>query len=125
MPAVYSCPSHAGAPGTTTSYAAVFGEHCVFRGSEPVKIMDITDGTSNTLIIAEASKAGIPWMKPEDIDISLHPAAGDPSGFSSDHAGGFQGMMADGSVRFLSQNISQQVLNALFTRDGKEAVGPF
>jgi hypothetical protein len=126
MPVVYGCPSHAGAPGdTTTAYAAVFGEHCVFRGAEPVKIMDITDGTSNTLIVAEASKAGIPWMKPEDIDITLHPTAGDPGGFSSDHAGGFQGVFADGSVRFLSQNISQQVLNALFTRDGKEAVGPF
>jgi|SRR5262245_43729646 len=126
MPAVYNCPSHAGGPGTTTTaYAAVFGEHCVFRGSKPVKIMDITDGTSNTLIIAEASKAGIPWMKPEDIDITLHPTLGDPGGFSSDHTGGVHGVMADGSVHFLSQSISQQVLDALFTRDGKEAVGPF
>ena len=126
MPAVYNCPSHAGVPGnTTTAYAAVFGEHCVFRGAEPVKIKDITDGTSNTLVVVEASKAGIPWMKPEDIDITLHPAPGDPSGFSSDHAGGFQGLLGDGSVRFLSQNMSQQVLNALFTRDGGEPVGSF
>jgi hypothetical protein len=126
MPPFYACPSHPGAPGsTTTAYAAVFGEHCVFRGSEPVKIMDITDGTSNTLIVVEAAKAGIPWMKPEDIDITLHPTLGDPGGFSSDHTGGVQGVMADGSVHFLSQNISQQVLDALFTRDGKEAAGPF
>jgi hypothetical protein len=127
MPPVYACPSHPGAPGSTTStaYAAVFGEHCVFRGAEPVKMMDITDGMSNTLIVAEASNAGIPWMKPEDIDITLHPTAGDPSGFSSDHVGGFHGVLADGAVRFISQNISQQVLNALFTRDGGEPAGQF
>jgi uncharacterized protein DUF1559 len=126
MPPVYACPSHAttGA-NTNTAYAAVFGEHCVFRGAEPVKIADITDGTSNTVIVVEAAGAGIPWMKPDDVDVIKHPALGDRDGFSSDHAGGVQGLMGDGSVRFFSQAINPQTLKALFTRDGGEPVGPF
>ncbi len=126
MPPVYACPSHPNTgANTNTAYAAVFGEHCVFRGAEPVKISDITDGTSNTLIVVEAANAGIPWMKPDDVDIAKHPTLGDHDGFSSDHAGGVQGLMGDGSVRFLTQSIAAQTLKALFTRDGNEVVGSF
>lgn len=126
MPAVYRCPSHAGGPDETfTAYAAVFGENCMFRGDKPVRISDVTDGTSNTMLIGEASHAAIPWMKPEDIDIKLHPSLGDKQGFSSDHAGGLQVLMADGSVRFLSQHLTPQTLQALFTRNGNEKVGDY
>jgi hypothetical protein len=127
MPAVYACPSNpAGGPNnTSTAYAAVFGEHCVFRGSEPVKIDDIKDGMSNTLLVVEAANAGIPWMKPDDVDITKHPALGDRDGFSSYHVGGVPGLMADGAVRFLSQNIAAETLKALFTRDGGEPVSSF
>jgi hypothetical protein len=90
-----------------------------------VRINDITDGTSNTLIVVEAAGAGIPWMKTDDVDITKHPALGDRDGFSSVHAGGVQGLMGDGSVRFLSNSIAAQTLKALFTRDGGEPVGPF
>jgi hypothetical protein len=126
MPAVYACPSHSIPPETTnTAYAAVFGEHCVFRGAEPVKIDQITDGSSNTLLVVEAALAGIPWMKPDDVDVTKHPALGDQDGFSSKHAGGVHGLLADGAVRFLPQDIAAQTLKALFTRDGGEPVGGF
>ena len=126
MPPVYACPSHPGPPGdTNTAYAAVFGEHCVFRGSEPVKITDIIDGASKTLMVVEAAAAGIPWMKPDDVDVAKHPALGDRDGFSSDHTGGVHGVMGDGSVHYLSNSINAQTLKALFTRDGGETVGPF
>jgi prepilin-type N-terminal cleavage/methylation domain-containing protein len=126
MPPVYACPSHGNAPGgTTTAYAAVFGEHCVFRGSEPVKFMDIPDGLSNTLIVAEATEAGIPWMKPEDVDIAKHPSLGDRAGFSSNHTGGIHALLGDGSVRFIAQSLPEQVLKALSTRDGSEPISDF
>ncbi len=126
MPSVYACPSHPGSPGgTSTAYAAVFGEQCVFRGSEPVAFKDITDGASNTLLVVEADGAGIPWMKPDDVDITKHPSLGDRDGFSSSHMGGVHGLMCDGAVRFISQNIDAQTLKALFTRDGGEPVGSF
>lgn len=121
MPPVYSCPSHGtGAGLTTTDYAGVFGEHCVFRGDNPVRIADITDGTSNTLMVAEATGAGIPWMKPEDIDVSKHPLLGDKAGFSSHHPRGVCGLRVDGSVNLIEQTIFPAVLQALFTIDGGE-----
>ena len=43
-------------------------------------------------------------------------------GFHSDHAGGTISCMADGSVRFFSQNISTFTHNALGSRAGGEVV---
>jgi prepilin-type processing-associated H-X9-DG protein len=45
--------------------------------------------------------------------------------FGSQHAGGAQFALADGSVRFISENLDHSVLRALSTRYGKEAVGEF
>lgn len=121
MPAVFSCPSHrTGTGSTTTAYAGVFGANSVFRGAEPVRILEITDGTSNTLFVAEAAEAGIPWLKPEDIDVAKHPSLGDKAGFSSPHARGVLGLTGDGMVDFISSSITPQALQALFTIDGGE-----
>jgi hypothetical protein len=128
MPAIYACPSHATAgPGanTNTAYAGVYGEHCVFRGSEPVAIKDIKDGTSNTLLVGEVAKSNIPWMKPEDIDVKLYPTIGTAGGFGSDHVGGATFLLADGSVRFITTGINPQTLQALSTRDGEDTPGDF
>lgn len=43
----------------------------------------------------------------------------------SQHVGGVQVILADGSVHFLSENISIDVYRALGTRNGNEAVGEF
>src|SRR5262245_9653312 len=126
MPLIYNCASHGAVPGNTmTAYAGVFGDHCVFRGANGVKMGDVVDGLSNTIMVVEASHAGIPWMKPEDVDIEKHPTLGDRQGFSSDHVGGVNAAMADGSVKFLSQHLNPQTLQALFTRDGNEKIGDF
>ena len=45
--------------------------------------------------------------------------------FSSMHEGGITATMADGSVRFISENINRDVFNALATRAGGEVVGEF
>src|SRR5262249_6799718 len=125
MPPVYACPSDTNQAPYHTAYAAVFGEHCVFRGAKPVNIAEITDGTGNTLMVGEASSAGFPWMKPVDVDIEAHPTMGDPVGFGSNHVGGAQFVMADGAVHFISNAINQKTLDALFTTDGNETVGSY
>ncbi len=47
------------------------------------------------------------------------------TGFMSFHAGGAQFVMADGSVRFISENIGAYTFAALITRAGGEIVGEF
>jgi prepilin-type processing-associated H-X9-DG protein len=123
MPPVYACPSDP-MVGTNTAYVGVFGEHCIFRGGEPVGIRDITDGTSKTLMVGEAAQSSVPWMQPVDIDVAVHPSIGDPDGFSSYHPGGVHFLFADGSVQFIAQSINPQTLKALFTRDGNEQIPP-
>ena len=61
MPFVYNCPSHGGASKNTyTTYAAVFGEHCMFRGTEPVRFDEVPDGLASTLLVGEITQAKIP-----------------------------------------------------------------
>lgn len=125
MPEVYRCPSSDQMAGNVTNYAAVFGPDSIFRGAEPVGFRDITDGAGVTLMIGEASGAGISWTQPVDIDVSNGTNLGDPNGFSSEHVGGVQFLMADGAVRFINADINLQVLESMFTRDGGEAVNAF
>lgn len=125
-PAVFSCPTRRrSASRQCTAYAAIFGPQCVFSGANPVGLDDITDGSSETMMIVEATEADIPWTKPEDVEITKRPKAGDRLGLSSDHEGGFYAVFADGSVRFMNTTQSQATFDALFTRDGDDKPGDF
>ncbi|MGQ0633032.1 MAG: DUF1559 family PulG-like putative transporter [Planctomycetaceae bacterium] len=113
-------------PGVTTSYAAVFGPHSVFRGSDPVRLQDISDGPGNTAMIGELTGAKIPWTKPEDIDVRQHSRLGDPLGFSSSGRNGRVWFsLADGSVRSVDPATPQATIDRLFTRDGNESLGEY
>ena len=73
MPAVYHCPSGRPTPAKEgkTSYLTPRGPGTVFPGAEGIKIKDIKDGTSNTIIVVDASDAAaVTWTKPEDWDIA-------------------------------------------------------
>lgn len=112
-------------PSGFTSFAAAFGEDCVFRGVRPVSIKDITDGMSNTLLIGECTRTKIPWTKPDDIDIAISPKLGDADGFGSPHSngGGAHFLMGDGMVRFIPTSLPQTTLDRLFDRNGRENEG--
>ncbi len=147
MPQIFACPSRpreansatllaigllacTDGPGPSvkngfTSYAAVFGPDCAFRGTQTVTIKEITDGTSNTLLIGECTRTKIPWTKPDDVYIELHPELGDKDGFSGPHEGGIHFLMADGAVRWMNLTTAQATVNALFTRNGGESIQEF
>ncbi|MBW3538958.1 MAG: DUF1559 domain-containing protein [Planctomycetes bacterium] len=105
----------------TTSYAGVFGPGCMFEGSEPVKLSDVTDEIDKTLMVGEVKGAGIPWTKPQDIDIQAHPQLGDPQGFSGYHEGQVYFSTADSNLMWLLLNKpNAEQLQRLFLRnDGK------
>ena len=98
----------------------VGGEKGIFPGKEKIGIRDITDGTSNTLMVVEANdQSAVIWTRPDD----FQPDPGNPSkGLVGLRPGGFLGGLADGSVRFFSESTDGQVLQVVFTRNGSEVV---
>src|SRR5262249_20983053 len=50
----------------TTVYQVFKGKEAVFAPGRHVHFQDITDGLSNTIMIAEAAD-GVPWTKPADL----------------------------------------------------------
>jgi hypothetical protein len=132
MPHTYACPNHRGDfrgaayRGTRwTSYVALVGPGTVFPGGKPVKLSEITDGPSNTIMLAEVADVDIPWMAPRDLEASpIGPVINGPgrSGISSKDGDGATFLFADGSRRWLDQRLPACTLQSLITRAGGEAV---
>lgn len=128
-----------------------------YRGTDspPVRMADVLDGTSNTIMlghtsgiasgcdncwassVASANGTGLP------INYNILPSMQQGGfycptaqgctdntcnrpwrgrGFQSHHVGGSMFAMADGSVRFMSENINMKTYNGLGSRQGAEAV---
>ena len=108
MPSVYrSTMSPSGS--TDTCYFALTGPGTVFSGQEGTSFREITDGTSNTLMIVEAKRA-IPWTKPEDIPYDPEKPIPQLGGYFEQ---GFLGLFCDGSVHFLYEGIDEKMLRAV------------
>jgi prepilin-type processing-associated H-X9-DG protein len=121
MPRSFVCPSRANVEPGTTTYRIFVGAGAMFEKGKGTSIAQITDGTSNTIMIAE-SMVAVPWTKP-DAELEFDPEA-KPSffGAGSVHPGGFDAAMADGSVRFFKTSIDVGLFRALITRAGGEVV---
>lgn len=123
----YSCPSDEEKAETITNYVVITGLGTAFAGDQSSTFSDFADGTSNTLLVVETADSDIHWMEPRDLDMaSLHlainPGEGMPRGISSKHPGGVQVAMADGSVRFVSEELAAKTLRRLLTIADGEAV---
>jgi prepilin-type processing-associated H-X9-DG protein len=68
-------------------------------------------------------------MDPRDLDVNTMAmainATEDGTSISSHHPGGAQAAFADGSVRFLSENLDMNTLRLLLLRADGQAVGAF
>ena len=128
-------------------------------GGSTSRIRDVTDGTSNTTLLAERTGGAVVYLKTKPdttwsglvgkangggwadflagdhwLNGSLYDgnqgANGGPCGINcnnmrttnlhSFHVGGVQVLMADGAVRFVSENVAQFVLAAMITRTNGE-----
>ncbi len=117
MPKMYAS-IKAGAKAGTTPYRVFAGKGAIFDGKEGSRIQDITDGTSNTVLIVEAADA-VPWTKPDELPL----AAGKPlSKLGGQVKGGFCMATADGAAHFIRTPINEEAMRAVITRGGGEVV---
>jgi prepilin-type N-terminal cleavage/methylation domain-containing protein len=107
-----------------------------YAGSS-VKIRDIRDGTTQTMMLAEM-RDGVPYFRGLGMGlytlglrwtgVPMHSYPGIkgqsnyPVDFGSYHEGGCFVCFADGAVRFMSENIDQTAWKALGTRAGNELI---
>jgi len=136
---VYICPSEPSdsiKPGHTT-YGGLYGERIVdtnpddgvFLYDRSIRFRDLTDGLTNTLIVAE--DVGGPekqWINGRNVFVVAH-GINDPAAWSGDNeirsthgGGGAMVLYADGRATFLSDTTSQDLLGRLITRAGGEVI---
>lgn len=126
MPATYGCPSSPDTSSQSPNYMVINGPGMLFNGPTQTATREISDGTSNTLMVVEVSGATTLWTEPVELDASrmTFSIGGGPGEIGSHHPGGAQVMFADGSVRFMSNTVPPNVLQSMATRAGGEPIDP-
>ncbi|MBT6153114.1 MAG: DUF1559 domain-containing protein [Planctomycetaceae bacterium] len=120
----------------------------IFFINSSVRIRDIVDGVSSTMLVMEVQTrlsssmpGGDRWYNfayngdsnpPSDLSESLIGTemndpinGGDQEAAGSFHTGGAHMLFGDGAVKFLSENISMTIYRSLSTRAGGEIVSEF
>lgn len=103
-----------------TAFAGVRRPDAIFAGEKGIQFQEITDGTSNTVMVIEIEPANaVVWSKPDDFT----PDDKAPAKGLHFRAGGVcLAAFADGHVSALSNRLRPEAWKALFTRNGGEVV---
>lgn len=121
MPYFYQCPS-IDRRDDTTRYQVVTGPGTLFDGVPRRVLEEGADSTSETFLVVEASRPVV-WTQPGDVAFRPgRPDGGLVDAFGSEHPGGANAALLDGSVRFIKSDVSPGVLRAIATRAGGEVV---
>jgi prepilin-type processing-associated H-X9-DG protein len=124
IPHVYVCPEVSSklAASGKTSYLVPRGNDTICPDGKSVKIAEITDGTSNTIMAVDVNDdSAVIWTKPDDWDVDPEPKT---RALFGHHRDGTSVLFADGSVRFLKETLDPLTLRKLSTRNGGEVVDP-
>jgi prepilin-type N-terminal cleavage/methylation domain-containing protein len=138
---IQQCDSPPGTPPVTLK-GQCLGDGAFFHNSN-ICADAIRDGATYTILIAERSRTSrsketsllstwtgaAPGLPEGALHVvgtsSAPPNKSGGQNFSSSHTGGCQIALADGSIRFISENISKSAMNALGTVAGGEIIGEF
>ncbi|MEJ7595686.1 MAG: DUF1559 domain-containing protein [Planctomycetaceae bacterium] len=103
------------------------GNSQVLTKNGSIKIFDMVDGASNTILAGEVSGGFMAWGDPENRRDPANGFGTAPNQFGGPAVGrgGVNMLLADGSVRFISENITPETLKALASPAGNEQVGEF
>ncbi|WP_166828189.1 DUF1559 domain-containing protein [Thalassoroseus pseudoceratinae] len=137
---------------TATNGSGGTDRYATFYDNSAVRFRDFTDGLSNTVIVAERGTGGNPagslWVGYHNdhggaisgsvsqfqVRLRMERSSNDTDYIingttvynpGSEHAGGAQFLLGDGTVTFLSENINLRTQAALGTIDGGEVIGEY
>jgi hypothetical protein len=101
----YECPSaNRKNNDFTTNYVAVIGPGTAWRENGPVKLSDLPDGGSHTVVAVEVVNSGVHWAEPRDLTVE-EALEGLKTGkglrISTPHPSCINVLFADGAVRSL------------------------
>ncbi len=119
-------------------YGGIYGERITSPNNPPkgtmlydrvIRMRHILDGPSCTLIVSEDGgfRDG-QWINGRNVfdqAFAINQAPEFENDIRSDHSGGANGLLADGSARFLSEEMDLETLAAICTRQGRELVEDF
>jgi hypothetical protein len=124
MPPIFHCPSrNTGKPTSLTSYVVVRGNGTMFPGAKSVRVEQVTDRLSDTIMAAEVANVTIPWTKPDDLDLltmGLQINDRDNPSISSNHRGGANVARGDATCLFVEESMTAIRLRAHATIAGGE-----
>ncbi|MFO0979989.1 MAG: DUF1559 domain-containing protein [Planctomycetaceae bacterium] len=102
-----------------TSLHVLTGDNMPFGQEEARRIRDVTDGTSNTLMVVEAgADKASEWTKPEELKFN----GDDPKATFGKVGSLLPVLLMDGSTQLLSMDLDADVLKALATHAGGEVI---
>jgi hypothetical protein len=122
MPAVFDSPGVANKAPNETLYQVFTGPDTLFPDSGGVRLQDIRDGASHTLLIVEGGTA-VPWTKPVDLPYVADQPLPQLGGIGPDgrvvggiSPGGFLAVYVDGSTSTIThQKDTEAALRARIT----------
>lgn len=139
---IHDCENTPGTAPVTASGQCI--SDGVFFHNSRIKMRDMVDGTSSTLMVGERTTfiesdgtqfygtwtGALPEVEEAAARVmgkAEHPPNenGHPEDFGSAHEGGAHFVMGDGHVQFISENIDEGLFQSLATRAGGEVVGEF
>ena len=125
MPDIYRCPSEQRRKRIdfTTPYIGIIGDGLIWKNDgEETRLLDVSDGISNTIMLVEAHQHRVHWMSPNDLQYERLIQLLKNSDFEftkGTHTGGCNIARGDGSVSFLRNSTPPDILiSALLINDG-------